>query len=356
MVQRSSLLLLVGTLAVSACAGEGGVTQPTPSGSAAGSPTSPDAYLESVLTIMQTTSVNRAEIDWPAFRATVMERAVGARTVADVFPAILVALQLLDDHESYVTTREGALIGPPPVGGCGGAARVPEGLPDTVAYVKVASCDCDGNASTQFAESIQRAIESADRPGLSGWIVDLRGNFGGNMWPMIAGIGPVLGEGSSGGSSTTTASTSGSTATAPHSASARRSPVLRCPTGSGRSSRESRCSPTAGWPARVKPSSCSSRGAPTPGRSALPTCGHHHLQESFRLSDGATLYLATSQHADRTKKRYRRAHRPGRAHCRPGRGWQEGNRVAGGRKVNGIAAWRRRRHLGVPTDARCLPC
>ena len=28
-----------------------------------------------------------------------------------------------------------------------------------------------------------------------GWLVDLRGNGGGNMWPMLAGIGPVLGEG-----------------------------------------------------------------------------------------------------------------------------------------------------------------
>jgi hypothetical protein len=25
--------------------------------------------------------------------------------------------------------------------------------------------------------------------------VDLRGNGGGNMWPMLAGVGPVLGEG-----------------------------------------------------------------------------------------------------------------------------------------------------------------
>ena len=32
-------------------------------------------------------------------------------------------------------------------------------------------------------------------PDLLRWIVDLRGNYGGNIWPMIAGVGPVLGEG-----------------------------------------------------------------------------------------------------------------------------------------------------------------
>jgi carboxyl-terminal processing protease len=31
-----------------------------------------------------------------------------------------------------------------------------------------------------------------------GWILDLRGNGGGNMWPMLAGIGMLLGEGDAG--------------------------------------------------------------------------------------------------------------------------------------------------------------
>jgi len=32
----------------------------------------------------------------------------------------------------------------------------------------------------------------------TGWIIDLRGNGGGNMWPMLAGIGFVLGDGPAG--------------------------------------------------------------------------------------------------------------------------------------------------------------
>ena len=194
--QLVPVLLLIGGFALSACQGERAtVTQPTSPISSAPTPISADIYLDAVLTIMQTASINKDAIDWAGFRTKVVERAAGARTIPDVYPAILVALQLLDDHESYFTTRDGLLIGPPPMGGCGGASRVPADLPETVAYVKVDSCPCDGNAATQYAESIQRAIERADRPGLSGWIVDLRGNIGGNMWPMIAGIGPILGEG-----------------------------------------------------------------------------------------------------------------------------------------------------------------
>ncbi|NBC85366.1 MAG: hypothetical protein GVY25_04155 [Bacteroidetes bacterium] len=38
-----------------------------------------------------------------------------------------------------------------------------------------------------------RALTSHATP--CGWIVDVRGNTGGNMWPMLAGLGPVVGPG-----------------------------------------------------------------------------------------------------------------------------------------------------------------
>src|SRR5262249_57470460 len=37
-----------------------------------------------------------------------------------------------------------------------------------------------------------RQREASNR---AGWRGDVRGNGGGNMWPMVAGVGPVLGEG-----------------------------------------------------------------------------------------------------------------------------------------------------------------
>jgi len=46
-----------------------------------------------------------------------------------------------------------------------------------------------------FETGLQKIIGDLDRSHPAGWIVDLRGNVGGNMWPMLAGIGPVLGEG-----------------------------------------------------------------------------------------------------------------------------------------------------------------
>ncbi len=46
-----------------------------------------------------------------------------------------------------------------------------------------------------FADDLQARIEALDRPARCGWVVDLRGNSGGNLWPMLAGLGPLLGDG-----------------------------------------------------------------------------------------------------------------------------------------------------------------
>jgi C-terminal processing protease CtpA/Prc len=50
-----------------------------------------------------------------------------------------------------------------------------------------------------FATQVQTVIRDLAAHDPCGWIVDLRGNGGGNIWAMRAGIGPILGEGSAGG-------------------------------------------------------------------------------------------------------------------------------------------------------------
>lgn len=54
-----------------------------------------------------------------------------------------------------------------------------------------------GNATTDlmYAETLQTLIKQMDQEHVQGWIIDLRRNGGGNMYPMIAGLGPILGEG-----------------------------------------------------------------------------------------------------------------------------------------------------------------
>jgi hypothetical protein len=80
-------------------------------------------YLDALLGIMETYSINKESIDWAGFRDEVFAAAGTAQTIPDTYPAIGVALRLLNDHESYYLSWDDTLIGPALVGGCAASSR-----------------------------------------------------------------------------------------------------------------------------------------------------------------------------------------------------------------------------------------
>ncbi|MEN5221517.1 S41 family peptidase [Stenotrophomonas sp. TWI602] len=56
------------------------------------------------------------------------------------------------------------------------------------------SQDMQKQARKQAAVALQARIQAQDDGTRCGWVVDLRGNSGGNMWPMLLGMGPLLGD------------------------------------------------------------------------------------------------------------------------------------------------------------------
>ena len=153
-----------------------------------------ELYLEAALDLLETHSLHRFEIDWPDLRERVWSSAGSLATSEDAHASVRYALELVgDDHSRLLTATDTAgsqastnerpvireapnEVGRPPVG----YIRVPEAI---------------GPDITELATDYHRKIEDLHRVGACGWIVDLRGNFGGSMWPMIAGLGPLLGEG-----------------------------------------------------------------------------------------------------------------------------------------------------------------
>jgi C-terminal processing protease CtpA/Prc len=57
-----------------------------------------------------------------------------------------------------------------------------------------------GRRNSAFAQVFQQSVGAVAARQPCGWVVDLRGNGGGDMWPMLAGLGPLLGDGAVGGS------------------------------------------------------------------------------------------------------------------------------------------------------------
>ncbi len=156
------------------------------------------AYLNSALDIMQQYSINKKSIDWPVFRANIIRMGTNAKTPVDTYPLIRAALSNLEDHHSF-------LMAPQDVSAFQ-AGTSPTPVPPVIKLVegKFGYVLIPGYAGfnqeqlNQYATDMQMQIQAIDGQHPCGWIVDLRGNMGGNMWPMLAGIGPILGEGKAG--------------------------------------------------------------------------------------------------------------------------------------------------------------
>ncbi|MXN91624.1 peptidase S41 [Flavobacterium sp. Sd200] len=153
------------------------------------------AYLEEVITLLKTSSVNRNTIDWDNFTAKVTERAKNAKTVADTYDAVAFAVAELGDHHSYfapnIAIAEDAEKKELPV-------YEDEAVPQDIGYIRLPFCIGNEQQTQSYIGSILKQISERDKANLKGWIVDLRGNFGGNMWPMIVAVGPILGNGTVG--------------------------------------------------------------------------------------------------------------------------------------------------------------
>ncbi|NAS31883.1 peptidase S41 [Flavobacteriaceae bacterium R38] len=154
-------------------------------------------YLNRIIDVMEVNSINRNTIDWLTFRSRVIEAAEGATSRDELDTAITLALTLLgDNHSSYIKSDGTSLIGERDLDCSTQPARTIS--LDNIGYIKVTAFSGNRLQADQYATNLQNAIKNQDTPDLIGWIVDLRNNSGGNMWPMIAGTGPILGEGTAG--------------------------------------------------------------------------------------------------------------------------------------------------------------
>jgi len=161
-------------------------------------------YLEAALDIMQQHSINREQVDWESLRREARIAASGTSTAEETYPAIGFALHMLGDNHS-------ALLRPDDASKLFSAesesSEIPKWNPsqglllfNRFGYVTVPAFQgLNPNRLTRYANELQDVIEKLDSKDVCGWIVDLRQNTGGNVFPMIAGIGPILGEGSAGG-------------------------------------------------------------------------------------------------------------------------------------------------------------
>ncbi len=165
-----------------------GPTDPVPTGEA-------KAYLDRALDLMQQHHLNSAKADWPALRARAYAATAGATRPAETYAAIRSTINALGERHTFLR--------PPPAAQAIDGAPVATGQPlptarmvggvAVIALPRLHSRGPDGRKPYQAA--IRDILRTAEAAGACGWMIDLRGHTGGDMYGGVWGLSPLLGPG-----------------------------------------------------------------------------------------------------------------------------------------------------------------
>lgn len=163
--------------------------------------------LDSAIALARTYALRRDVVVWDTLIPRLHQRIAGARTREEVYPALGMLTRSLGDRHSHVRVPP---AGARPTGMKGSessasaahaAVREPPmttlWLPaHRVGYLRIPAHDgSDVATSREMASAARVELGRQHARGACGWVVDVRDNTGGNMWPMLAALRPLLGEG-----------------------------------------------------------------------------------------------------------------------------------------------------------------
>ncbi len=251
--------------------------------------------LDEAISVVKKNALRRDSINWKVIEPQVRTLAAGARRPSEAYAAIQWLLTQVEDIHSYFVPATGVRE----FWSAGGQdLPVVRALPDGVGYISApgyAGGDLDTNRA--YARRVHASLNATAPAAPCGFVVDLRGNSGGNLWPMLAGLKPFLGNerlGTFGDPSGPSPSwiTGSTVGVAPPETlkglEAVRIAVLTGPRTVG-----------AGEAVTI-----AFRGRLQTRSFGQPTGGPSTDTSTFALSDGATILLTTATMADRTGKRY----------------------------------------------------
>jgi C-terminal processing protease CtpA/Prc len=163
-----------------------------------------------VYDFIKSNSIHRQKVDWGAMDQEFWTAVSSARNLNDTMEAFVLVLKALDDVHSqlYLNNQYYGYWHPteesnsPTLTNLVENARATIGiikdtlLEEKYAYVRVPGIKANGFAEVNvYARAIRDTIDYYGRKDVKGFVLDLRLNMGGNMYPMLSGLGCLLGDG-----------------------------------------------------------------------------------------------------------------------------------------------------------------
>lgn len=165
-------------------------------------------YLDGAISHAQNRSLYRGKVDWDAARAEMYRLAKDAETVEELSPALKYLLSRLEDSHGRFFYKNRAIAfwyGEPTenqkkidskVWGeiqSGKYVFKSALLEKNVGYLRIPGLPMGDNV--KMSEEIRNAVCELKSKKVKYWVVDLRYNGGGNFYPMMEGLGSLIGDG-----------------------------------------------------------------------------------------------------------------------------------------------------------------
>lgn len=153
----------------------------------------PEDYLDEAISLIRNNALYADNVDWEKEIPLARSLLQFSATPKDTYPIIQNFLQKLNDNHSffrnplqYKKNKSKKVENNP---------RVESKKIHNFGYLKIPGLyGYMTSENRRYARQVQAKIAHLDSSNVKGWIIDLRENNGGNMWPMMLGLAPLLGE------------------------------------------------------------------------------------------------------------------------------------------------------------------
>lgn len=148
------------------------------------------AYVCDVVRAIEAQALAIGMVDWPQIKRDLVAQTRDVRSESDAHAAIAATLQRLDRHSRFLPSARVTELRSPQKR----SDRVQTNADTGVAYIEVRGFrGIEPDSMLAYVRALRDGIAEAEAGRTCGYIVDLRRNPGGNMWPQLLGLQPLLG-------------------------------------------------------------------------------------------------------------------------------------------------------------------